>query len=46
MQASHTSDKLCGAMEVDIPTAIPSAPFISMLGILTGNTSGSFSVSS
>ena len=31
-------------MLVATPTAIPDAPFISMLGIIAGSTSGSFSV--
>ena len=44
--ASTTSERLCGGILVVIPTAIPSAPFTSRLGTLTGRTSGSFSVSS
>ena len=44
--ASTTSPRLCVGILVVIPTAIPSAPFTSRFGTLTGNTSGSFSVSS
>ncbi len=44
--ASITSHKLCVGMLVVMPTAIPSAPFIRILGTFTGSTTGSFSVSS
>ena len=44
--ASTTSPRLCVGIFVVIPTAIPSAPLIRRLGILTGRTDGSFSVSS
>jgi len=44
--ASTTSERLCVGILVVIPTAIPSAPFTNRLGILTGRTAGSFSVSS
>ena len=44
--ASTTSERLCVGIFVVIPTAIPSAPFIRIFGTLTGNTTGSFSVSS
>ncbi len=37
-----TSVKLWGIMFVDIPTAIPLAPFISKLGNLAGKNEGSF----
>ena len=43
---SITSIKLWVGILVVIPTAIPSAPFTNKFGIRTGNTSGSFSVSS
>ena len=40
------SDKLCGGILVAIPTAIPSEPFTSSVGIAVGSTDGSFRVSS
>ena len=40
------SPRLCGGILVAIPTAIPPAPFTSILGYCDGKTSGSFSVSS
>ena len=43
---SITSDKLCGAIFVAIPTAIPDAPFIRRLGIFVGITVGSSKLSS
>ena len=46
MTPSTTSPKLCGGIDVAIPTAIPSAPLIRRFGTLTGSTTGSFSVSS
>gem|GEM_PF-4295173 len=44
--ASHNSVKLCGGIFVAIQTAIPITQFISKLGILFGNTVGSFLVES
>ena len=42
-----TSVKLCGAMFVAIPTAIPEAPFTNKFGIrVAGKTVGSYKVSS
>ena len=41
-----TSVKLCGAIFVAIPTAIPEAPFTNKLGIRVGKTVGSCKVSS
>ncbi len=38
--AAMTSPRLCGAMLVAIPTAMPAAPFTSRLGIPAGSTSG------
>jgi len=38
--AATTSTRLCGAMLVAMPTAIPAAPFTSRLGIAAGSTSG------
>ena len=43
---SHISFKLCGAMFVAIPTAIPVVPFIKRFGSFEGKTVGSFLVSS
>ena len=39
--ADDSSDKLCGGIFVDIPTAMPEAPFNNRLGILDGKTTGS-----
>jgi len=39
---SHTSFRLCGAMFVAIPTAIPELPLTNKLGNFDGNTDGSF----
>ena len=39
--ASRSSRKLCGMIVVAMPTAMPSLPSISRLGILTGSTTGS-----
>ena len=39
-QAEIASFKLCGAMLVAIPTAMPEEPLTSKLGILAGKTSG------
>jgi len=38
--AAITSPRLCGAMLVAMPTAIPAAPFTSRLGRPAGSTSG------
>ncbi|MNV28155.1 hypothetical protein D3C71_1193370 [compost metagenome] len=38
---SITSDRLCGAIFVAIPTAIPEAPFTRRFGIRVGRTVGS-----
>ena len=43
IQASIVSLRLCGGMEVAIPTAIPFDPFMRRLGTLEGRTTGSFS---
>lgn len=43
---SITSIKLCGGIQVAIPTAIPDEPLINKFGILVGNTTGSNNVSS
>ena len=40
--AFANSLKLCGGIFVDIPTAIPEAPFSKRLGIFEGKTLGSF----
>ena len=40
--ASSSSIKLCGRMDVDSPTAIPSAPSISINGSLEGKCMGSW----
>ena len=40
------SDKLCGAILVAIPTAIPDEPLTIKFGIRAGRTFGSFRVSS
>ena len=45
-QAFKDSYKLCGAIFVAIPTAIPAEPFTSILGIFVGKTSGIISVPS
>ena len=39
-QAEMDSSRLCGAIFVAIPTAIPEEPFISKFGIRVGRTSG------
>ena len=44
--ASITSPRLCGAIFVAIPTAIPDAPLTRILGYCAGKTVGSFVVSS
>ena len=44
--ASITSPKLCGAILVAIPTAIPDAPLTKRFGNWDGKTEGSFVVSS
>ena len=41
--ASMVSPRLCGGMDVAIPTAIPFEPFTKRLGNLDGSTVGSFS---
>jgi len=41
--ASMVSPRLCGGIEVAIPTAIPLEPFTSRFGNLDGRTTGSFS---
>ena len=41
-----TSPKLCGAILVAIPTAIPEAPLTKRFGNWDGKTEGSFVVSS
>ena len=45
-QADKDSLRLCGAIFVAMPTAIPAEPLTSILGILVGNTSGIISVPS
>ena len=40
-KASDTSDKLCGAIFVAIPTAIPEEPFTKRPGKSPGRTEGS-----
>ena len=42
-KAPITSPRLCGGMEVAIPTAIPALPFTSRLGTRDGRTRGSWS---
>ena len=44
--ASIVSPKLCGGIDVAIPTAIPLDPFTNRFGYLDGNTDGSFKDSS
>ena len=44
--ARITSPKLCGGISVDIPTAIPELPLISIFGICDGKNLGSFNVPS
>ena len=44
--ASITSPRLCGAIFVAIPTAIPEAPLTKILGYCAGRTLGSLVVSS
>ena len=44
--ASKTSPKLCGAILVAIPTAIPLVPFTNKFGYLAGKTVGSCKLSS
>ena len=46
MIRSHTSRRLCGGIEVAIPTAIPVEPFTRRFGNLLGKTVGSSRVSS
>ena len=46
MVPSMTSVRLCGAILVAIPTAIPEAPFTNKFGIRAGNTVGSLKLSS
>ena len=41
-----TSVKLCGAILVAIPTAIPEPPLTNKFGIRVGKTVGSYNVSS
>ncbi|CPU66752.1 Uncharacterised protein [Mycobacteroides abscessus] len=42
--AATTSTRLCGAMLVAMPTAMPDAPLTSRLGIAAGRTSGCWSL--
>ncbi len=44
--AATTSPRLCGAMLVAIPTAIPAVPFTSRFGMPAGSTSGCCSLPS
>ena len=46
ISASHTSPRLCGGMEVAMPTAMPVVPLTIRLGNRLGSTTGSFMVSS
>ena len=46
MVASTISVRLCGGIFVAMPTAIPSDPFTSRLGMRVGRTSGSISLPS
>jgi hypothetical protein len=44
--ARQTSAKLCGGMEVAMPTAMPEPPLTSRLGSFDGRTLGSVRLSS
>ena len=44
--APHTSERLCGCIDVDIPTAIPVLPLTIKFGNAAGKTVGSCNVSS
>ena len=42
MVAAHSSPRLCGGIEVAMPTAMPVEPLASRLGKAAGSTTGSF----
>ena len=46
VMASHSSRRLCGGIDVAMPTAMPDAPLASRNGSRAGSTLGSFSESS